>query len=448
MMTSEIQYQPDLGESGWLGVLPERQSRPCLDKDIEADYCIVGGGFAGLAAARRIRQLDNSARIVILEAGKIGSGPAGRNSGFMIDLPHLLSSSSYAGQLDSDRRDIRLNRHAIEFVSNLVKEYNLPESVFRVEGKVNAAAGKSGVKANSDYARHLEKIGEACEMLNADEMCDFSGTDYYLGGLRTPGTAMIQPARLVQGLADGLVAQHQCDLYEDSAVVAMQKQGDRWRLSTIKSNVTAAKAILAVNGFIESFGYYQRRLMHINLYASMTRELNSEEVSALGGRHRWGLTPSDPFGSTVRRISDVGGHRIVIRNRFNYDPSLKPDTKILELARQDHRLSFESRFPVLAGIEMEYCWSGRLCLSRNHVWALGEVEENLYSACCQNGLGTTKGIVAGVIAAEMASENADQSLMVDYQPEQLPRKLLPEPFMTAGARLYLKSREWLAGRDK
>ncbi len=32
----------------------------------------------------------------------------------------------------------------------MVEEYKLPERVFRVEGKVNAAAGKSGVKARGE----------------------------------------------------------------------------------------------------------------------------------------------------------------------------------------------------------------------------------------------------------------------------------------------------------
>ncbi len=447
-MSVDIRYQPDLGDSGWLGILPEWRSSLCLDKHIETDYCIVGAGFAGLAAARRIRQLEENAKIIIIDARHVGAGPAGRNSGFMIDLPHIVSSSSYAGQTESDKRDICLNRNAIEFIGEMVKDFKLADETFRTEGKVNAAAGRSGLRANQNYARHLDKIGESCELLNASHMQALTGSTYYLGGLRTPGTAMIQPAMLIQGYAGGLVAKSGCILFENSAVLAMQKQGDRWQLSTAKGSVTACKTILAVNGFIENFGYYQRRLMHINLYASMTRELNPSETSVLGGRARWGLTPSSPFGSTVRRISDTGGHRILVRNCFSYDPSLKPDNRNLERARQDHRKSFQARFPMLEGIEMEYHWSGHLCLSRNHVWALGEVSQNLYSACCQNGLGATKGTIAGIIAAEAACEQRDNSLVPGYILESLPKKLLPEPFMTTGARSYLKVREWLAGKDK
>ena len=446
-MIGKIAFEPDCGQSGWQAILPERAASPALSDDIEADYCVVGAGFAGLAAARRLHQLEPEASIVILEATEVGSGPAGRNSGFMIDLPHVLSSTSYAGLAESDQRDIQLNRHAIEFVRSAVDEYQICDEAFRAEGKINAAASQSGVKANQAYARHLHKLGEPCELLDARAMQAICGSDYYRGGLRTPGTAMIQPALLVRGIAEGLVRSGNVHLYEQSPVHSLSKQGERWKLSTANGSVLASKALLAVNGFVENFGYYTRRLMHITLYASMTRELTESELTNLGGQDRWGFTPSDPFGTTVRKISETSGHRLVIRNRFSYDPSLTLVGNQLEQAEADHRRAFVDRFPMLSEVSMQYRWSGRLCLSRNHAWAIGEVETGLYSACCQNGLGTTKGTVAGVIAAEMAAGNHDSS-MPEFRAGELPQKLLPEPFMTTGARGYLKLREWRAGRDK
>jgi hypothetical protein len=47
-------------------------------------------------------------------------------------------------------------------------------------------------------------------------------------------------------------------------------------------------------------GYFNRRLMHVFTYASMTRRLSSGEVRALGGEPVWGCTPADPMGTTVR----------------------------------------------------------------------------------------------------------------------------------------------------
>ena len=85
----KITRQPyDPGPAAWSSILPDAQAYPRLEKNINADWVIVGAGFAGLAAAKRLRELHPKDSIIILEARRIAEGPAGRNSGFMIDLPH------------------------------------------------------------------------------------------------------------------------------------------------------------------------------------------------------------------------------------------------------------------------------------------------------------------------------------------------------------------------
>jgi hypothetical protein len=47
-----------------------------LEGEIKADVCIVGGGFAGLWTAIRLREFDATARIVILEPISAVRAPA------------------------------------------------------------------------------------------------------------------------------------------------------------------------------------------------------------------------------------------------------------------------------------------------------------------------------------------------------------------------------------
>ncbi len=160
----------DLGESGWNAIQPSREANPALAQDIECDYLVVGAGFAGLSAARRITQLEPQASIVILEAQQVASGPAGRNSGFMIDLPHALATGSYGGEDSQDLRNIRMNRAAIAFAADCARSYGFPDEAFDPCGKINAAAGRLGLEHNTSYARHLEALGESFEMLDAAAM--------------------------------------------------------------------------------------------------------------------------------------------------------------------------------------------------------------------------------------------------------------------------------------
>ena len=85
-----------------------------LDADVTADWLIIGAGFAGLSAARRLAQLRPGERIVVLDARELAQGPAGRNSGFMIDVPHNLSSGEYSsGDATGTRLEMAQNRFAI-----------------------------------------------------------------------------------------------------------------------------------------------------------------------------------------------------------------------------------------------------------------------------------------------------------------------------------------------
>ena len=136
-----------------------------------------------------------------------------------------------------------------------------------------------------------------------------TGTGFYQGGLFTPGAGLAQPALFIRSMAEAL--SRTLDLFERSPVTALTRSGGDWLAETPNGAVTAPRIILAVNGHAESFGFFRRRLLHVFTYASMTRALTADEVKRLGGEPRWGLLPADPMGSTVRRISDTGGDRIV-----------------------------------------------------------------------------------------------------------------------------------------
>jgi glycine/D-amino acid oxidase-like deaminating enzyme len=449
---SKIKLPKNPGITGWKEILPKRKVNQNLTDNINADYLIIGGGFAGLSAARRLKQIDKDAKIALLEACEIGEGPAGRNSGFMIDLPHNLASDDYLGSLEKDREQTLINRSAIEFAKSASEEYEMPSETIQLVGKTNAAATKKGVNFNSEYAQHLDKTSESYKILDAQAMEDLTGINYYINGLWTPGTAMLQPALYIQKLADGISNNSNVTIYENSPVIDLVDKGRQsgqkiWKAKTKLGSISSPKIILAVNGIVERFGYFQNKLMTIFTYSSLTRKLTSDESNILGGSPEWGLTSADAMGSSVRRISGIGGDRILIRNRWSYNPSMEVSDSFMASAANSHFESFKARFPMLDKVSMEYSWGGRLCLSLNNVFAQGEVDEGIYSACCQNGLGTAKGTAIGIITAEKIS-GENTSLIPNFADEELPKKLMPKPLMWIGVNSYMRWKELLAGKEK
>ena len=435
----------DPGPTGWNAILPPPRSVEVLDREITADFLVIGAGFAGLAAARRLAQLQEGARIVLLEASRVGEGPAGRNSGFMIDLPHDLSSGAYGGEEAADRAQIGLNRAGISFAAEAAREYGLGPEIYNPCGKTNAAATARGEAHNRAYARHLAALGEDCAWRDAGEMREMTGTAYYRSGLYTPGCSVIQPAAFVRGVAAGLVS-NRVQVFEQSPVVALERR-ENWVATTPAGSVEAPQVVLAVNGHLNSFGFMAGRLAHVFTYASMTRVLEATEEATLGGAPYWGVTSADPMGSTVRKIATPEGPRLVIRNRFTFDPEMEVEEARIASVSGDHDRALAARFPQLAGIEMEFRWGGRLCLSRNNVQVVQELEDGLYAACCQNGLGTAKGTIAGKLAAEMACGVESPELEV-MRAQAEPKRLPPLPIARLGAAAQIRWQEWRAGAEK
>ncbi len=432
------------GPAAWNSILPGQDPSVTLQADETADVVIIGAGFAGLSAARRLTQLDPKAKVVVLEAARIAESTCARNAGFMIDLPHEIGGQGYSGDgAAKNKAMIALNRKAIKFASDMVEEFEINRHWFDPVGKVNGAATERADSKNKTYAEDLAAIGETTTHLDHKAMFELTGSRHYYSGLYTPGTVMIQPAGYIRSVVHGL-RRGGVRIFEQSAVEKFERAGGSWIVSTATHKVTAGKVILANNGHLESFGFAKQRLMHIFLYASMTIALGNEHLSKLGGQPRWGVTPSDPMGTTMRRIDGpLGGNRIITRTCFSFLPGMLPSESTLQRTAKVHREKFAERFPDIRDAPMEYTWAGHLCLTRNGVAVMRELDQGLFSACVQNGLGTVRGTLTGIGAAELAC-GTESDITRHFTAEAEPTLLPPPPISTLGANAYLRYKEWAA----
>lgn len=428
------------GHNGWYETLPPPGPCSRLSGTVKADWAVLGAGFAGLAAARRLAELAPDKQIVLIDAVRVGYGAAGRNSGFMVDLPHDLNSDSYAGKREHDLETIALNREAIGFIREVVKKHNI-ECDWREQGKIHGAVKPHGMKLLREFGASLDNLDEPHRMLSAEEMQQTTGTDFYIGGLLAPGCVLVQPAALCRGLAAALP--DNVTLFEESPVTNIEF-GAKQRLITANGMVEADQLILANNAYLTNFGLYRGSLLPIYTYGSMTRQLTDAELSRLGGQESWGLIPADPLGSTVRRLASG---RICVRNSVSFNPKVRASQANMDSAFKSHQLSFDRRFPMLKGVELEYTWGGALCMTSNHGTVFGELRKGVYAAVCQNGLGLTHGSISGKLVAELAMGEDSRFLQL-IQKEPKPKNNPPQPLLSMGVRGTLMFKEWQAGLEK
>ena len=410
--------------NGWSRILPARPPKPALDTDVRSDWLVVGAGFAGLAAARHLAENNPNDRIVLLEAHEVGENASGRNSGFVIDLPHDLGAS--LAESEASHRYIRLSRAAIGFLDGTVQKHAIACDWAR-KGKYHAAVTERGVREVLEpYAKQLEALGEPFEWVDKEGVREKIGSSHFSAAIYTPGCILVNPAALTRGLADSLP--ENVSLHEYSPVIEVDSRNGV-TVATPNGSVRAPKLILATNGFAERFGVFRHRLLHMVAYGSLTRPLSEREQEAFGVAEDWGLTPAKTFVSiTMRYTAD---RRILIRHGVGFCPSQRiAESKRRKVARR-HKELFDARFPMLKDVALDYTWSGFVCLSWNGAPGFGQVAPNVWAAVCQNAVGATKGTISGVLAADLASGVASP-LIADMASLGTPRRMPPRPFLDLG----------------
>ena len=430
------------GVSAWVAMLPARQGNPPLQGHATADVVIIGGGFAGLSAARRIFELDPGLRVAVLEAGVIGEAAAGRNSGFIIDLPHEVASDDYGGDtMTKSREAIEISRTAIALAGSIAAEQGWGRDIFDPCGRYSVAISDEGDRHLADYAGDLVKLGEAHRLLGKREIAEVTGSDAYTSALFTPGTVMVQPAAYIRGVADCL--RDPVRVHERTPVLRFESDGAGWLVKTPEGSVSTGRIILANNGHAESFGFFKGALLHIFTFASMTREF---DPGRLPGHRKWAATPALPMGTTVRRIPGVNGDRVLVRSRYTYHPDIDAGEGTLKRAGAQHDRKFQARFPKIGDVPMEYRWAGAMAVTWNSVPAFGEIEKGVFAACGCNGVGATKATATGIAAAERMLGHTSRLTEI-YRRFDAPRRLPPQPFTTIGAKANLAFKEWRAGAE-
>ena len=426
-------------QNAWLQILEPLDDPLVLSGDIAVDYAVVGGGYGGLAVARRLAELDPNSSIALIEADRIGNNAAGRCSGFIIDHAHNIRAKGFAEDPERAKRTIALNRDAIAWLRQIVKRESI-ECDWRMEGKTHAAASERGVRFVERFRASLESIDEEFTMLGASELKRRFGTSFYQVGLHAPHTALVNPAALVVGLACTMPAN--VTVFEASPVTSVD-YGPPHTLRTSEGSVLASVLIVAANGFGEGFGLFRNRLIPLITWASMTRARTEDEADRLGGDENYAIIPAHPAGTTVRRRPDG---RILIRNQYTFSRRSNIHAG-REKAAKIHRRSFEARYPMLSDVEFEYSWGGALSLSRNGSGVCGEVKPGVFATMVYQGTGMSKGTISGKLLAEQIMGRSDPRVEL-LTGDARPSRNIPGPFNRWGVMINSRWRRWQAGVEE
>jgi glycine/D-amino acid oxidase-like deaminating enzyme len=423
-----MKIQNDNGCS-WINDLNPRTNIKSLASNEECDWLIIGAGYTGLSAARKLAQINSNLKIILADAQLAGEGASGRNSGYLVDTT-LNDGFTSNKELESYKKKADIYNLGINSVKNFIKEYQV-DCDWNECGKFFASSRKEDLTILNKFSNTLEKLGFDHDILNNKQLTNRLGTNFYNVGLHTKGGILLHPGKLVRAMVDTLPKN--VELYENSPLSEWSKEKDFVNCKFKNNTIKTRKIIFATNGFLRSLNIKKNYNFPITLTASLTRPLTDNEYESIGKPKEWGVLPVRPMGATIRMTKD---RRILIRNTAELHNPMRMSQTILSQRSIIQKLGIKKRFPQLPDDIIQSSWSGIVSRTRNSSQIFEKIDQNIFVAGCYNGSGIGVGTLFGEqIAIKASNETSEEINTILSRPKVT--RLPPDPFLKYGVKIRL-----------
>ncbi len=271
------------GVSFWyrdIGGLPKKFAS--LSSNVEADVCIIGGGYTGLWTAYYLKKIQPELKVIILEKEFCGFGASGRNGGWLTG-GFAWDHSKYLES--SDERSVQLFvRRLLETVPEILDicQKNDINADIASTSEVRVATNSAQVGRLKHELQTRKSWGvseDRVSYIKGPSLEDIIKIPNAQGALVMDGVARVQPAKLVQGLRS-LVSKLGVDIYEDTLVTDYESGVVSTSFHKVKSRII----LRTTEGFSANFKTHARDLLPLNSAQIVTHPIDREIWSLIG----WG----------------------------------------------------------------------------------------------------------------------------------------------------------------
>jgi glycine/D-amino acid oxidase-like deaminating enzyme len=425
-----------------------------------ADVAILGGGYTGLWTALRIRELEPSARIVVLEQDLCGSGPSGRNGGFVTgwwdELPALTARFGEADAL----RTVRALDEASDSLGPWCADHGVDAHLVAA-GFLQVSAAPSQDDAWLEATEACAQVGasDRWHALTTAEVAERARSPVFRGGAFMPGAATVQPARLARGLRRVALEQGIAIHERTTALLpdersrpargAAQGPVEIATTSVEGSGVLAAEqVVVATNAWATAWSPVARRLLAWSSYIVLTEPIPDRlaEIGWTGGEGIADARFTLHYARTTRdgRIAlGGGGGRAGLGGRIG--SAFTHDAGSARRAAEGLR----RWFPSLADVRIEDAWGGPIDITDDHrPWFGTRPGGRVHHGLGFSGNGVAPAILGGRILAALATGRARDDEVASLPivgDGATPRAFPPEPLRGVGARVF---REAMVRRER
>ncbi|GAA5184319.1 FAD-binding oxidoreductase [Niveibacterium umoris] len=380
--------------SYYLATAPAAGPWPTLQGAVQADVCVVGGGFAGLSSAIELAQKGFS--VVVLEAEQVGWGASGRNGGQAI-VGHA-SDAPFESQLgDADARTAwSVTVEGLQLIRERIAHFNIDCDF--VPGYKYLAVNERKAHALYEWYEHVTSFYKHpyWSWIGRKDIGAHIASPRFHSGLHDTLSGHLHPLKYCRGLAraaDSLGVK----IFENSRVTAVER-GDRPVVKTASGQVQARFVVLAGNCYLGGLvPELQSRIMPVGTYVVASEPLQPDVADSLI-RERAAVCDSN-FVLDYFRVSP--DHRVLFGGRVSYSGMTPPNL------RAGLKRRMLKTFPQLGeAVKVDYAWGGFVDISMNRAPDFGRLAPNIYYLQGFSGHGLSLTGVAGRLVAEAIAGQA------------------------------------------
>jgi gamma-glutamylputrescine oxidase len=380
---------------------------PAVEGGAEYAICIIGGGFAGLGTALSLAERGRG-DVVLLEAETIGHGASGRNGGFVFG-GFSLGERSLVGALGEGeaRKLYRLTLAAVATIRRRIGQYGI-DCDMRDEGVYLANWFGDQRILERQHSFMAKRLGVEWQRIGRGELAGRLLTERYSGALFESDAFHFHPLKYARGLARALAGAG-VRVHERSRALAIAPDGKGWRVTTARGDVMAREVVLCCGGYLGRLApKLASAMLPIATYVMVTEPLGERlrgamRTDAAVYDNRFAFDYYRPLADT--RL--LWGGRIAVRDR--------PAGEVARLLNAD----MLKVYPQLAGVKVDYAWSGMMSYGRHKMPQLGRLPDGMWYGMGFGGHGVGPTTLAGdVLAAALCGDRAP---LDRFAPWKLPR---------------------------
>ena len=226
----------------WVQDLIPRTNIKTIHSNEDCDWLIIGAGYTGLSAARKLGQLYPSQKIILVDAQLAGEGASSRNSGYLVDTT-LNDGFTSNKELENYKKKTDIYDLGINVVKKFIDQHQV-DCDWNECGKYFASSKSEDRKILTNFSDTLSKLGFDHNLLSNNELSKRLGTNFYNIALHTKGGILLHPGKLVRAMID--VLPNNVYLYENSSLLNWNKNDDVITCNFKNGKIKAKKIILSL----------------------------------------------------------------------------------------------------------------------------------------------------------------------------------------------------------